>query len=295
MPTTSAYHTAMFPRTRLRSKPVENEGIVRGNARLKPVALVPGIRLYQASEPVGLWQRTETAAGRTGLEPPFWGFAWAGGQALARYLLDHSGEVEGRRVVDIASGSGLVAIAAALAGAAEVVAYDVDPLAVAAIAVNAAANGVVVRGVCADILDGDGPDCDLLLVADAFYERELAERVMGFLERGWARGRGVLVGDFGRAYLPRRRLAALAAYDVPGLGALEDRDVKRTTVWELRGLSEGRLGWHLPRRPLFFAWTTLGALCKTGCECRPSGPARAVGAGQRAVTSAGSCITRTFA
>jgi predicted nicotinamide N-methyase len=209
--------------------------IVRGNTRLGPVGLVPGIRLYQAVEPVGLWQRTEEAVGRSGLDPPFWGFAWAGGQALARYLLDHPGMVQGLRVADIASGSGLVAIAAARAGAAEVTAYDIDPLAVAAIAVNAAANGVAVRGVRADILDsGDGVG-DLILVADAFYERELAERVLRFLERGRARGAGVLVGDFGRAYLPRERLTALAAYDVPGVGGLEDRDVKRTTVWGMRG------------------------------------------------------------
>jgi predicted nicotinamide N-methyase len=211
------------------------EEILRANTRLGPVGLVPEIRLYQADEPVGLWQRTEEAAGRSGLEPPFWAFGWAGGQALARYLLDHRAAVAGRRVIDVASGSGLVAIAAALAGAAEVTAYDVDPLAVAAIAANAAVNGVTVRGVCADILDGDGADCEVVLVADAFYQRELAGRVLGFLERGRARGAEVLVGDFGRAYLPRARLAALAAYSVPGLSAVEDRDVKRTIVWRLAG------------------------------------------------------------
>jgi predicted nicotinamide N-methyase len=208
------------------------EEIVRANTRLGPVGLVPEIRLYQAGEPVGLWQRTEEAAGRSGLEPPFWAFGGAGGQALARYLLDHRSAVAGRRVIDVASGSGLVAIAAALAGAAEVTAYDVDPLAVAAIAANAAVNGVTVRGVWADILDGDGADCEVVLVADAFYQRELAGRVMGFLERGRARGAEVLVGDFGRAYLPRDRLAA---YSVAGLSAVEDRDVKRTIVWRLAG------------------------------------------------------------
>jgi predicted nicotinamide N-methyase len=212
------------------------EEIVRANTRLRSVALVPELRVYQASEPIGVWQRTERAAGRTGLDPPFWAFAWAGGQALARYLLDHPETVKDRRVIDIASGSGLVGIAAARAGAAAVTGYDIDPLAIAAITLNAAANGVTVLAVQADILDSDildtgGPGPDVLLVADAFYERELARRVTGFLARGQARGADVLVGDFGRAYLPRDRLAPLAAYDVPGLSALEDSDVKRTTVW----------------------------------------------------------------
>jgi len=183
-----------------------------------------------------LWQRTELAAGRTGLDPPFWAFAWAGGQALARYLLDHPGQVRGRQVTDLASGSGLVAIAAARAGAASVTAYDIDPLATAAIDINAAANGVTVRAVCADVLDEDGPPSpgtDLVLAGDAFYERDLAARVMRFLERGHARGTAVLAGDCGRAYLPRGRLTPVATYDVPGLRMLEDTDIKRTTVWAL--------------------------------------------------------------
>src|SRR5205807_5722848 len=144
--------------------------MVLAGTRLGPVALVPRIRLHQAGEPIGLWQRTELAAGRTGLDPPFWAFAWAGGQALARYLLDHPETVEGRRVIDVASGSGPVAIAAALAGAAAVTAYDIDPLAVAAITVNAAVNGVTVRAVRADILDSGDPGGEVVLVADAFYE-----------------------------------------------------------------------------------------------------------------------------
>lgn len=199
--------------------------------------LVPQIRLYQASEPMSLWQRTESAAGRTGLDPPFWAFAWAGGQALSRYLLDHPETVAGRNVIDLASGSGLVAIAAALAGAAAVTAYDIDPLAAAAIAVNAAANGVAVHAACADILDADGPPApgtSVVLAADAFYQRELAGRVMRFLERARARGASVLAGDFGRAYLPRARLRPLASYDVPGLRVLEGSDIRRTTVWALR-------------------------------------------------------------
>jgi predicted nicotinamide N-methyase len=210
--------------------------IIRAGTRLRPVPLVPEIRLHQASEPIGLWQQTELAAGRTGLEPRFWAFAWAGGQALARYLLDHREAARGRRVIDVASGSGLVAIAAARAGAAAVTAYDIDPLAVAAIGVNAGANDAAVLAVCADVLDEDrppSPGTDLVLVADAFYQRDLARTVMRFLERAHASRAAVLVGDFGRAYLPRDRLRPLATYDVPGQRVLEDSDIKRTTVWTL--------------------------------------------------------------
>jgi len=203
---------------------------------LRRVALVPEIWLHQAAEPVSVWQRVEQATGRAGLDPPYWAFAWPGGQAMARYLLDHPQTAAGRPVIDLASGSGLVAIAAARAGAAAVTAYDVDPVAVAAVAMNAAANQVAVRAVCADILDRDEVPggAGLILVADAFYERELACRVMRFLGQARACGAAVLVGDLGRAYLPADRLRPLAAYDVPGLGALEDRDVKRTTVWAPR-------------------------------------------------------------
>jgi predicted nicotinamide N-methyase len=212
--------------------------IIRSGTRLAPVPLVPEIRLHQASEPIGMWQRTEEATGQAGLDPPFWAFAWAGGRALARYLLDHPGTVRGRRVIDVASGSGLVAIAAAMAGAAAVTAYDIDPLAAAAIAVNAAANGVTIPAVCADVLNSDThpkpPVADLVLVADAFYERDLAAQVLRFLEQSHTAGAAVLAGDFGRTYLPRARLASLATYDVPGLLAMEGSDTKRTTIWTLR-------------------------------------------------------------
>ncbi len=210
--------------------------IIRTGTRLGPVPLVPEIVLHQADDPISLWQRTEAAAGRTGLDPPFWAFAWAGGQALARYLLDHPEKARGRRVIDMASGSGLVAIAAARAGAADVTAYDIDPLAADAIRVNAAANDVTVLVVCADALDTDdipAAGTDLVLIADAFYERDLAARVMRFAERARARGAGVLAGDLGRAYLPRAALTPLASYDVPAQRVLEGTDTKRTTVWTL--------------------------------------------------------------
>ncbi len=208
--------------------------ILRTGTTLRPVPLVPEIRLYQADDPVGLWERIELASGEADQDPPFWAFAWAGGQALARYLLDHPDTVRGRHVIDIASGSGLVAIAAAQAGAATVTAYDIDPLAVTAIDVNAAANAVTVQAVCADILAGDAPaDAAVVLVADAFYQRELAAKVTRFIERAHARGVTVLAGDFGRAYLPRDRLTPLASYDVSGLNVLEDSDIKSTTIWTL--------------------------------------------------------------
>jgi predicted nicotinamide N-methyase len=218
------------------ARDVSSRRLIVAGTRLMPVPLVPEIRLHQASDPISLWQRTEDTSGRTGLAPPFWAFAWAAGQALARYLLDHPQTVRGRDVIDLASGSGLVAIAAARAGAAAVTAYDIDPLATAAIEANAAANAVTVRAVCADVLGRDDlppPGTGLVLAADAFYQRDLAGRVMRFADRGRARGADVLVGDFGRAYLPRDRLMPLAAYHVPGQLVTEDVDTKHTTIWTL--------------------------------------------------------------
>jgi predicted nicotinamide N-methyase len=211
--------------------------VIRTGTELRPVPLIPDLRLHQASDPISLWQRTELTSGPTGDDPAFWAFAWAGGLALARYLLDHPETVRGRKVVDIASGSGLVAIAAAKAGAAAVTAYDIDPDAAEAIRMNAAANGVTVLAVCADILDQDlpAPGADLVLVADAFYQPELAGKVMRFVARCQARGAAVLVGDFGRAYLPLDQLEPLAHYDVPGQRMLEGSDIRHTTIWALPG------------------------------------------------------------
>jgi predicted nicotinamide N-methyase len=210
--------------------------VIRSETELTKVQLVPEIRLHLAADPIGLWQRMEVSADRTDTEPPFWAAAWAGGQALARYLLDNPAAVEGRRVIDVAAGSGLVAIAAALAGADTVTAYDIDPMAAAAITANAEANCVPVRPRCVDILDAlDLPsaDTDMVLVADAFYERDLATRITGFLERGRRRGVAVLIGDLGRAFLPVDSLRPVASYDISGLRAVEGTDVRRTTVWTL--------------------------------------------------------------
>jgi predicted nicotinamide N-methyase len=198
---------------------------------------VPELQLHLAEEPFVLWRQTERELESGDLPPPYWAFAWPGGQALARYLLDRPGLVCGRSVLDLGSGSGLVAIAAARAGAGEVTAAEVDPLALAAIAVNAEANRVRIRVVASDPLEGHGGGVDLALAGDLFYEPPLAERVMGFLERAVARGSAVLVGDPGREHLPKARFEVLAAYEVPVPLGLEDRAVKVASV--LRPLVAG--------------------------------------------------------
>jgi predicted nicotinamide N-methyase len=220
--------------------PVASE-FVRSACRLGPVPQVAEIRLHLADDVIGLWQRAEDEFGAD-QPPPFWAFAWPGGQALARYVLDHPGVVAGRRVLDLGSGSGLVAIAAAKAGAAAVTASEVDPLAAAAIALNARANGVRAVAVVGDVLDGDGRemgseagaagDADVVLAGDVWYSRPLAERVLAFLDRATARGASVLAGDIGRAFLPRDRFRVLDASDVPVMAGLEDSGVKRTMVLE---------------------------------------------------------------
>jgi predicted nicotinamide N-methyase len=209
---------------------------LQANTRLLPVPHVPELMLYMAHESVPLWQKTEEELGEIGLPPPYWAFAWAGGQALARYVLDHPDVVAGRRVLDLAAGSGLVAIAAARAGAAPVIAADIDPLAEAAIALNAEANGAYVEIVIADLLDQQPSRAtryDVILVGDLFYERDTAVRALAFLQRHAGLGTRVLVGDPGRTYLPRERLTRECEYAVPVTRELEDQDIKRTSVWSL--------------------------------------------------------------
>jgi predicted nicotinamide N-methyase len=199
---------------------------------LDRATLVPEIALYLASEITPIWQATEAWLAEYGVEPPFWAFAWPGGQALARHILDHPELVAGRSVLDLGSGSGLTAIAAALAGASTVLASEVDPLAAAAIALNAAANGAGIA-VTGDVLAGDGENADVILAADVWYERELAARALAMLGRAGERGARVLVGDIGRAFLPRRSLREIAAFDVPVLADLEDASVKRVLILTL--------------------------------------------------------------
>lgn len=207
-------------------------GFVRAQTALRPVPMVPEIRLHLAADAFELWERTETQAGRREQPPPFWAFAWPGGLALARYLLDHPAEVAGRSVLDLGAGSGLAAIAAALAGAGPVLASEVDPLAHAAIGLNGAANGVevAVRG---DVLGGTGEDADVVLAGDIWYERELASRTAGLLTRAAGRGARVIAADIGRAFLPRGLFRELASYQVPVIADLEDADVKLVRVLTL--------------------------------------------------------------
>jgi predicted nicotinamide N-methyase len=208
-------------------------GFIRANTRLLAPPLVPELRLHLAAESLPIWERTEAALAAHDTAPPFWAFAWAGGLALARYLLDTPDRIAGRTVLDLGSGCGVVAIAAARAGAAHVTAVDIDPLAAAAVALNATANGVAVTTSGADLLASGAalPTADVLLVADLFYERGLATRVLALVEAAHARGTLVLVGDPQRTYFPTARFTAVATYDVPVSHELEDAEVKRTTVW----------------------------------------------------------------
>ncbi len=206
---------------------------IRAHTRLMAVPHAPEIRLYLADEATALWQKTEEELGEMGLPPPFWAFAWAGGQALARYILDHPQIVRGKRVLDFASGSGLIAIAAAHAGAADVEASEIDAFAIAAISLNAAANGVAVLPRAGDIV-GEDAGWDVVLAGDVSYERDMAERVTDWLASLARRGTHVLIGDPGRTYLARDRLEPLAEYRIPVTRALEDMDIKRTQVWAFR-------------------------------------------------------------
>ena len=206
---------------------------IAANSALRPVPQVPEISLYAADDPFILWEAVERDVGRSDQPPPFWAFAWPGGQALARYVLDHPEQVSGRRVLDLGSGSGLTAIACARAGASAVLASELDPFALAAIELNARANDVSIA-VTGDVLGGAGEDAQVVLAADIWYERRLAHRATGLLQRARARGADVLAGDIGRAFLPRPLMRELAAYDIPVTAELEDAAVKRVFILTLR-------------------------------------------------------------
>lgn len=216
--------------------PSSPDEFVRAMTALAPVPSVPEVRLHLAAEPLELWSQAERVftGGRADVPLPYWAFPWAGGQALARYVLDHPEVVRGRSVLDVASGSGLVAIAAALAGAAEVAACDIDASAVAATALNAAANGVEVDARLDDPLGGDGAPFEVVLAADAFYERDFAEQMTVFLLAAHGRGARVLVGDPQRAYFPRELFEQVLSYEVRTVPGLEVADVVRASVYRLR-------------------------------------------------------------
>ena len=212
---------------------LDRPGFIRRHTRLMPVPLVPEIDLHMADDATELWQHTETDLDAIGLPPPFWAFAWAGGQALARYLLDRPQLLRGARVLDFASGSGLVAIAAALAGAGATTANDIDAFALAAATLNAEDNGVAI-GTCGNDLLGRDHNWDVVLAADIFYERDTATAATAWLKRLAAGGTRVLVGDPGRSYFDRALFEPLARYDVPVMRSLEDTDIKSTGVWRLK-------------------------------------------------------------
>jgi predicted nicotinamide N-methyase len=214
----------------LRLTPESAEAFIRANTTLSAPPHVPEIRLHLADEAHDLWKKTEEELAEIGLPPPFWAFAWAGGQGLARHILDRPALMKGKRVLDFATGSGLVAIAARMAGAGKVIAADIDPFSRAASALNAAANAVEFAFTGEDFIGTDA-GWDIVLAGDVFYDRELAGRLTPWFAALRRRGAEVLVGDPGRSYLPRDRLEALAVYQVPVSRALEDAEVKKTTVW----------------------------------------------------------------
>ncbi|MBY0563331.1 MAG: 50S ribosomal protein L11 methyltransferase [Hyphomonadaceae bacterium] len=206
---------------------------IRDNTRILSPSHVPELKLHLADDAVSLWQLTEDQLGELGLPPPFWAFAWAGGQALARFILDNPAIVRNKRVLDVASGSGLVAIAAMKAGASAALAVDIDAFATHAALLNAVLNGVVIATSDEDPV-GRSTNAEIIFVGDLFYDRDLAPRVLAWLIEQAALGKRVLIGDPGRTYLPRDKLVQLVAYDIPVTRALEDAEVKRAAVWKLR-------------------------------------------------------------
>lgn len=215
----------------------DRAAFIRANTRLLTPPLAPEMRLHLADDVVALWTKTEEELQATGLPPPFWAFAWAGGQALARWIGDRRSRIVGRRALDFASGSGMIAIAAALAGAAKVEASEIDPFAQAAIALNAGENRVAVDVLCEDVIGADR-GWDVVLAGDVAYERDMAAAVFAWLEGLARRGALVLVGDPRRSYLALDRLECVAEYCVPTTRALEDAEIKRTGVFTFRSARE---------------------------------------------------------
>jgi predicted nicotinamide N-methyase len=225
-----------------RARSRENGGVisaqfVQSSTTLAAVLLVPELRLHLATDIYSVWEGSEAAAGQTEQPPPFWSVAWPGGQALARYLLDHPDVVQGRRVLDYGAGSGLVALAAARAGAAAVVACEPDPLARTAITLNAAANELPVPECVPEVTAG-GPVPEVIVAGDVWYERGLAEQVSGYLSQATAAGARVLIGDIGdggRKYFPRTAYQKLVSYELPSTLTLEGKETVGASVWQPAG------------------------------------------------------------
>ncbi len=212
---------------------------IRANTRLQAPPHVPEISLHLADEAMELWKLTEEQLETLGLPLPFWAFAWAGGQALARWILDHPETVAGRTVLAFAAGAGLEAIACAKAGAKRVLATEIDPFALVALELNASMNGVSIAISGLDVLEcglaGLPLAPEVILLGDVFFERPLADRVAAFAAEAVGRGIDVFVGDPGRSYLPKERMEPLAEYRVPTTRALEDAEVKCSRVWRFLG------------------------------------------------------------
>jgi predicted nicotinamide N-methyase len=208
------------------------KAFIQANTRIAGVPGLP-IRIYTADELTPIWEATEKDLEKHNMAPPFWAFPWAGGQALARHVLENPELVAGKVVLDLASGSGLVAIAAAKAGAAIVEANDIDPMCEAAIAANAELNRVSVEYLGADMLGDDPPNADVILAADVFYEEGPARRFLAFLQKAHSAGVMVLAGDPGRTYFPHNAFRLLAEYEVETSTEIENNPVKAARVWGL--------------------------------------------------------------
>ena len=206
---------------------------IRRNTAIATPPLVPEIRLHLATEITPIWQATEETLAQAGVPPPFWAFAWAGGQALARFLLDHPGEIAGRTVLDFGAGSGLGAIAAAKTGGAHVLAAEIDHFGLAAIVANAELNGVSIAVTSADLIDTVDTSWEVIAAGDVCYEKPMADRVTPWLSALAAQSSLVLLGDPGRAYLPKTGMIERARYIVPTSRELEDRDERETIVWQV--------------------------------------------------------------
>jgi len=213
------------------------KAFIRANTKLLSPPLVPEVQLHLAEESLPIWEKTEEELGEMNLPPPYWAFAWAGGQALARYLLDNPQIVRGKHVLDLGAGSGLAGIAAMKAGAASVLAADIDTMALAATGFNAAANAMVIEITVDDLLAANSLGTfDVILVGDLFYERELASRVLTFIEAASSHGSLILIGDPQRNYFPKGRFEVEAEYHVPVTRELEDAEIRRTTVWRVSNI-----------------------------------------------------------
>jgi predicted nicotinamide N-methyase len=208
------------------------ESFIRANTQLLFPPLVPEIKLNLAVETVPIWLKSEEELGEINVPPPYWAFAWAGGQALARYLLDHPQTCQGHDVIDLGSGSGLTAIAAAMTGAHNIIAADIDTYALTACRLNAEANGVTFGVTSADLLSAAPQSAGVILIGDLFYERALADRVLAYIDAAKAKGAAVYVGDPQRNYFPRDRFTLLARYEVPVTRDLEDAEIKKSAVWQ---------------------------------------------------------------